>query len=371
MTSKILWTSRESFMDTGIKQISEVDVLLDIGCGIRPHDYITPQVYICCEPYEEYVDVLKKKTSSATETLYIILNYGWEEVVSKFAEKSVDTIFILDVIEHLEKEEGKRLLKETEKIAKKQIVIFTPLGFVENKTADNGKDAWGLNGAEWQMHRSGWLPEDFDDTWNIIACEDLYKYNNIGEELDSPFGAFWAIKTIENLVDSKSSLLKNQQDVILPMLIGEGKRVMGRLRRDLENSNRLNGEMVQEKSKLNSIIMDLQDEVQSFLTTNEALKKANRRKEEDISKLQSEIVTLQETVMELQTEMNDLIETKKYLETNNAKLRDQNESFKLDTLSLKKSISVLQSEINHVREELSAVKNRYKFFEWFLMKNKR
>ena len=53
----------------------------------------------------------------------------------------------LDVIEHLEKTDGLRLLDQMETIARKKVIIFTPNGFLEQKPFD---------GNEWQRHVSGW-----------------------------------------------------------------------------------------------------------------------------------------------------------------------------------------------------------------------
>lgn len=209
MRKNELWVQREELIATAISRITEVDVVLDIGCGIMPHDYITPALYICAEPCEEYVNVLKNKVSNNNkESLFIVLHSDWEQVVKDFCEQSVDTVFLIDVIEHLDKQTGERLLKLTERIVRRQIVVFTPLGFVEQKIVQGGKDAWGLHGAEWQAHKSGWLPEDFDESWDIIACKDFHLRNNLDELVDEPFGAFWAIKNIQ-LTENPSEIFRH------------------------------------------------------------------------------------------------------------------------------------------------------------------
>lgn len=78
---------------------------------------------------------------------------GWKDVVKIFPCTSVDTVLLVDVIEHLEKEEALDLLSKTFSIASQQVVVFTPLGFFEQDNTD-GIDAWGLHGGEWQTHRS-------------------------------------------------------------------------------------------------------------------------------------------------------------------------------------------------------------------------
>lgn len=196
MPKSIQWLDKSELDRVAIKSIRSCNLAVDIGTGIRPHDFIDAAICICFEPYAEYVEILKDKVNEKFDKIYVVEQQTWSGALDFLAEKSVDTVFLIDVIEHLEKDEGEALLKRTEKIARQQIVIFTPLGFVAQHTLEGGKDAWGLDGAEWQEHKSGWLPEDFDDTWDVYACREYHEYSNVGTRLEVPFGAFWAVKTI-------------------------------------------------------------------------------------------------------------------------------------------------------------------------------
>ncbi len=198
MSENIKWLERSELDREAIKNILPCNIAVDIGTGIRPHDFINGVICICCEPYAEYVDVLKQQVDDRYDKIYVVEQKTWGDALECLTGISVDTVFLIDVIEHLTKEEGEVLLRQTEAIARQQIVIFTPLGFVAQHTLEGGKDAWGLNGADWQEHKSGWLPEDFDSSWDIFACKDYHEFSNIGEKLDKAFGAFWAIKTISN-----------------------------------------------------------------------------------------------------------------------------------------------------------------------------
>lgn len=198
MSENIKWLERSELDRAAIKNILPCNISVDIGTGIRPHDLVNAAIYICCEPYAEYVDVLKQKVEDRADKIYVVEQKTWGEALECLTGICVDTVFLIDVIEHLTKDEGEVLLRRTESIARQQIVIFTPLGFVAQHSLEGGKDAWGLSGADWQEHKSGWKPEDFDNSWEIFACKDYHEYNNIGEKLDEAFGAFWAIKTISN-----------------------------------------------------------------------------------------------------------------------------------------------------------------------------
>jgi hypothetical protein len=190
----ITWCKANELLREIVPRLQHCQVLLDIGCGINPQEYVRPLVHICCDPFQQYLERLQQRTTYERDRVYVLLRATWSEVVHLFPPKSVDTIFLVDVIEHLEKDEGMKLLAVTEQIARQQVVIFTPLGFMPQHHP-NGKDAWGLDGAEWQEHRSGWLPEDFGASWDILGSPDFHQTDNLGRKLERPFGAFWAIKT--------------------------------------------------------------------------------------------------------------------------------------------------------------------------------
>lgn len=192
----VIWLDKNYILSTVTEKINKVDVVLDIGCGIMPQRYVRPLVHICCEPFAQYVEHLETKTKDELDRQYIIINAGWREAVEKIPPRSVDSVFLVDIVEHLEKAEGLRLLKLTEGMARRQIVLFTPLGFMPQEHPD-GKDAWGLEGGTWQEHKSGWVPDDFDESWDIYACEDFHTHDNLGRQLEKSFGAFWAVKNID------------------------------------------------------------------------------------------------------------------------------------------------------------------------------
>ena len=194
------WCPKEDLMREARLRFEEPDVMLDIGCGIMPQGDLVPLVHICVEPYEEYVDVLRAKTREASDRSYVILQATWAEALKVLPAKSVDTVILADVIEHLEKAEAGELLRQTEAIARRQILIFTPLGFMPQCHPD-GVDAWGLGGAQWQEHRSGWTPEDFGAGWEFIGSKEYYFEDNLGRPLIKPYGAFWAIRTFDAGVD--------------------------------------------------------------------------------------------------------------------------------------------------------------------------
>lgn len=60
----------------------------------------------------------------------VALNMEWDDVVKCFTPHSVDTVILGDLFEYLGKSEAKLLLDKTIQIAKQQVILYTPLGFM-------------------------------------------------------------------------------------------------------------------------------------------------------------------------------------------------------------------------------------------------
>jgi hypothetical protein len=133
----------------------ECDTVLDIGCGLRPMNWYTPRHHICVEPHQPYLDRI------AAVGGYECVLATASEALSHVKPGKVDAIYLLDVIEHMTREDGHNVIRLTLMAQPKQIVIFTPVGYMKQ----DGADPWGLDGDKWQRHRSGWTPEDFDTSW--------------------------------------------------------------------------------------------------------------------------------------------------------------------------------------------------------------
>jgi glycosyltransferase involved in cell wall biosynthesis len=194
---KIIYTYEpHKFLALVVQHIQRrVKSILDIGCGIAPQRYAEADKYTYVEPFADYLPQLLDTVNQRTG-LHQVLNHTWKGALPMIADRSFESIFILDVIEHLEKEDGVELLKQTLSKATKQVVIFTPYGFIEQEHPD-GIDAWGYKGGDWQKHRSGWVPDDFEGDWTFIICPNYFGSNNVGIPYDEPKGGFFAIKNIE------------------------------------------------------------------------------------------------------------------------------------------------------------------------------
>jgi hypothetical protein len=303
----IRWYEKEEILRVVREDLTPARTVLDIGCGIRPQTYIVPLVHICCDPFEQYVQHLLEKVETDIQGTFVIIKASWRDLAEKLPAQSVDTVFLLDVIEHLEKEEGLRLLKMTERIAKQQIIIFTPLGFLPQEY-EGGADAWGLGGADCQQHKSGWLPdEDFDESWDIYASREFHMVDSIGEQFEKPYGAFWAVKTLpssnspakeDSVFTEVNRVLSAMgadpleiEDFLSTVLVRTAKAV-----RKLETveagkefyidaTNRLNKEMLalsEETTLLNKEMLALSEEMLALNNLNKEMQAVNRALEERI-----------------------------------------------------------------------------------------
>jgi hypothetical protein len=134
-----------------------------VGAGIRPQPFFVAKTHICVEPHHEYANWL-------WDHGYQVLRATALEVLRWHAR--VDAIFMLDVIEHMSRLDGEAVLAMARDRAP-LVVIYTPLGFREQSYGPGEKDAWGMHGAEWQTHRSGWEPGDFPGA-TILADHDAF-----------------------------------------------------------------------------------------------------------------------------------------------------------------------------------------------------
>ena len=95
-----------------------------------------------------------------------------------FRGKQFDTILCIWVLEHLEKKEGLRLINELEKMARKQVIIATTVGFLPRQEIHNNP---------LQEHRSSWEVEEFKKrNYKIYGQECALLYRLMRRTLKVP-----------------------------------------------------------------------------------------------------------------------------------------------------------------------------------------
>jgi len=131
--------------------IKPTDEVLSLGVGIgNIVRHLTCKHIVGLDAFEPYLYCAKKYC----ETILWDLNTH----PLPFETDSFDVVFGLDIIEHLEKDVGLKLIDEVERITKRTAIFFTPEGFLTQTG-----DAWHLGGERWQEHRSGWDSYYFKD----------------------------------------------------------------------------------------------------------------------------------------------------------------------------------------------------------------
>jgi len=188
---------RDELLEEARRAIRETEVVADIGCGIVPMNYFRPSLHFMIEPWKEYYDILSYRHQG--DKSVFVLRLGAIEALRSFADKSIDSIFLLDVIEHLPKDMGFEVISECERVAREQIVIFTPLGFMPQHMDSGETDGWGLSGSSVQEHLSGWTPEDFGEAWAFYVSEDFHQVDFKRDSLEKAYGAFFAIRNFDSV----------------------------------------------------------------------------------------------------------------------------------------------------------------------------
>jgi len=191
----VTYAGRRDVLGLVASKLQDVDVVLDLGSGICPQPFLKACVHICVDVHRPYIERLKRE--SADDPAYVLINASWDTAIAMLSDKSVDTVFALDFIEHLEKPDGLRMLREAERVARRQIVVCTPHGFFPQSYDDPRKpDRWGMDGGYWQTHRSGWAPEDFGEDWDVVICPDAIELNQDNQPMERPMAALWAFRAL-------------------------------------------------------------------------------------------------------------------------------------------------------------------------------
>lgn len=129
--------------------LSGCDSALDIGCGptLTLRQLGLPHI-AGIEGFEPSYQEAKRRNSHDRLVLGDI-----RQLDGYFHAGEFDACIALDVIEHLSKEDGLKLMVNMEKIARKRVIFFTPSGFLPQGHSDS-KDL--------QVHLSGWEPSEME-----------------------------------------------------------------------------------------------------------------------------------------------------------------------------------------------------------------
>jgi len=129
--------------------IPKTSKVLDIGCGNKNHSNYS----------------INTTTIDAWEKVNPDILTDVTKDFPVFKDNEFDIVTMIDFIEHLEKEDGYKVLEESIRISKR-VIIFTPLFWDDNSENVTNKNLWSY-GNPYDYHKSLWSEEDFSD-WNTV-----------------------------------------------------------------------------------------------------------------------------------------------------------------------------------------------------------
>lgn len=154
----------EAIWPEGVKSI------IDLGCGDLWHTAGLPGVvkHIGVDLWQEQ---LKLAWERRPVTGWIPVCKDALEFLKISPDDSVDAVLAIDIIEHLEKERGLEILDEAERVAKKLVICWAPLGMLERgPTNPDGTHN------PYQVHKWGPEPEDFQSrSWEVDVYPEQHQ----------------------------------------------------------------------------------------------------------------------------------------------------------------------------------------------------
>jgi hypothetical protein len=151
------------------RHLAGIGSVLDLGCGPKsPISNIeTGGEKVGIEAFESYVTAAR-----ASHTHDHIRHQTFSDL--EVPPKSFDAVVMLDVIEHLERDEAMALIRTAESIARKKVVISSPNGFIHQHA---------LDGNPLQQHLSGWTVNEMRSMG--YTCRGLAGPKWLRHEVDS------------------------------------------------------------------------------------------------------------------------------------------------------------------------------------------
>lgn len=170
-------TIKAIFEREGLWKLGEDITILDVGCGLSFRSkFIPASLRVGVDIYDKYFDFIE------SDVPYAVVKYDIRQLRDIFVKKSFDLVIILDVVEHLTKEESLKLIKDCESIARKAVIIETPEGFIYQNI-----DILGHGGDEYQTHRSGWEVSEFNEMGYTTLIRD-YKMQDVKRHTEKECG---------------------------------------------------------------------------------------------------------------------------------------------------------------------------------------
>ena len=148
--------------------------LLDVGCGRGGNSLVLKRQRARAGIKVVGIDIFKPYVCECVELgVYDDLIICDTRQMPFDLECSFDVVLCSEVIEHMTKKEGEKLLENVEKLASRQVIVTTPFGYTKGSYNKIEEDNIC------QLHRSGWDPSDFRkigyEVWGMNQFSPLEK----------------------------------------------------------------------------------------------------------------------------------------------------------------------------------------------------
>jgi SAM-dependent methyltransferase len=128
-----------------------ISSVLDVGCGDSSPVARFASALEVTVGVDRHLPSIMRGRSRQAHSEYVVADVL--DIGAVFPENSFDCVTLLEVIEHLSRDDGYALLAQCERIARKRVVVSTPNGFLQQPARD---------GNPFQEHLSGWTRQDFE-----------------------------------------------------------------------------------------------------------------------------------------------------------------------------------------------------------------
>ena len=124
--------------------------VLEVGCGVD-----SPMQFLRSELHLEGLDIHQPALDACLTKGFVKKGHLGSalDLADRFSPNSFDAVVALDLIEHVAKEDGHKVLTMAEQVARRRVVVFTPNGFVPQSGDEN----------PWMEHKCGWEASEFED----------------------------------------------------------------------------------------------------------------------------------------------------------------------------------------------------------------
>lgn len=131
------------------RYVKSGESVLDVGCGANSPLARIPQRIFRSVGVDLHQESIARSRARKIHDSYKTLDVRL--LGNAFPKASFDVILASDVLEHLTKSEGKKLIADMVRIARKRVIILTPNGFIP-------QEEYGQNPL--QKHHSGWSVDE-------------------------------------------------------------------------------------------------------------------------------------------------------------------------------------------------------------------